>query len=310
MCLTTHKQKFLSLPNSLSYNSSRIHLDKALKTNKKYSQIKSYNLVSRIKQEILKRSSDSLNDCDGNGHSFLKKKPKQERDLGFAVPDRGCLAPVPLRTAPPPLTYNDHQEGHVGAGNNNKNNNNKDNQVAAVPVVRGCKQFWKAGDYEGGSVADSSADHSVGMDHVRVHPKFLHSNATSHKWALGAFAELLDNAVDEVGHGASCVSIDVLNNSKDFSKMLLVEDNGGGMTPDRMRACISLGYSAKSKMANTSGQYGNGFKTSTMRLGADVIVFSRCRGDRGWKKCNTKYRTAVLHIFNSHWKGRYSGSND
>lgn len=23
------------------------------------------------------------------------------------------------------------------------------------------------------------------MDHVRVHPKFLHSNATSHKWVLG-----------------------------------------------------------------------------------------------------------------------------
>lgn len=23
------------------------------------------------------------------------------------------------------------------------------------------------------------------MDHVRVHPRFLHSNATSHKWALG-----------------------------------------------------------------------------------------------------------------------------
>jgi hypothetical protein len=80
---------------------------------------------------------------------------------------------------------------------------------------------------------------AVGMDHVRVHPKFLHSNATSHKWALGgkvsifvaivnyfhniewtyflvphhfgthcnipyfdcfsaAFAELLDNALDEV----------------------------------------------------------------------------------------------------------------
>jgi hypothetical protein len=24
-----------------------------------------------------------------------------------------------------------------------------------------------------------------GMEHVRVHPRFLHSNATSHKWALG-----------------------------------------------------------------------------------------------------------------------------
>ncbi|PRQ51277.1 putative proton-exporting ATPase [Rosa chinensis] len=52
----------------------------------------------------------------------------------------------------------------------------------------------------------------VGMDHVRIHPKFLHSNATSHKWALGD---------------------------------------------------------------------GNGFKTSTMRLGADVIVFTRCCGKDG-----------------------------
>lgn len=26
---------------------------------------------------------------------------------------------------------------------------------------------------------------------------------------------------------------------------------------------------------------GNGFKTSTMRLGADVIVFSRCHGKNG-----------------------------
>lgn len=25
----------------------------------------------------------------------------------------------------------------------------------------------------------------AGMDHVRVHPRFLHSNATSHKWVLG-----------------------------------------------------------------------------------------------------------------------------
>lgn len=29
---------------------------------------------------------------------------------------------------------------------------------------------------------------------------------------------------------------------------------------------------------------GNGFKTSTMRLGADVIVFSRCCGKEG-KRC-------------------------
>ncbi|GAB2216010.1 hypothetical protein Droror1_Dr00023777 [Drosera rotundifolia] len=73
---------------------------------------------------------------------------------------------------------------------------------AVVVVWRTCKQFWKAGYYVGGPVGDWDS-HTGGMDHVRVHPKFLHSNATSHKWALGAFAELMDNALDEVCHGAT-----------------------------------------------------------------------------------------------------------
>ncbi|CAM9002196.1 unnamed protein product [Rhodiola kirilowii] len=144
----------------------------------------------------------------------------------------------------------------------------------------GIKQFWKAGDYEGVTGGDWITT-SVGMDRIRVHPKFLHSNATSHKWVLGAFAELVDNALDEVCNGATYVNIDTITNKKDGNPMLLIEDNGGGMDPDKMRQCMSLGYSAKSKMANTIGQYGNGFKTSTMRLGADVIVFSRCRGKDG-----------------------------
>ncbi|CAI9785052.1 unnamed protein product [Fraxinus pennsylvanica] len=154
------------------------------------------------------------------------------------------------------------------------------NKAVNPPAVRSCKQFWKAGDYERKNDDDSSS-RPGGMDHVRIHPKFLHSNATSHKWALGAFAELLDNALDEANNGATCVHVDVLNNGKDNSKMLSIEDNGGGMNPDKMRKCMSLGYSEKSKMPNTIGQYGNGFKTSTMRLGADVIVFSRCRGTDG-----------------------------
>ncbi|KAM0891916.1 hypothetical protein ACQ4PT_026086 [Festuca glaucescens] len=140
------------------------------------------------------------------------------------------------------------------------------------------KQFWKAGDYDGkGQLlwSDHSRHSESGMEHVRVHPRFLHSNATSHKWALGAFAELLDNSLDEVSNGATFVNIDMLENKKDGSRMLLVQDDGGGMSPDKIRHCMSLGYSVKSKVKNTIGQYGNGFKTSTMRLGADVLVFSR-----------------------------------
>ncbi|KAJ0972540.1 hypothetical protein J5N97_020499 [Dioscorea zingiberensis] len=118
-----------------------------------------------------------------------------------------------------------------------------------------CRQFWKAGDFEDVPSVDSTL--------------------------VNALAELLDNSLDEVCHGATYVNIDMMENKKDGSKMLLVEDNGGGMDPDKMRHCMSLGYSAKSKIANTIGQYGNGFKTSTMRLGADVIVFSRSRGRDG-----------------------------
>ncbi|KAJ4824540.1 hypothetical protein Tsubulata_011036 [Turnera subulata] len=206
--------------------------------------------LDNLKHEVISKKRN-LDDQGDRGLPFKKAKR-------FFLPP-GFLDPLPLRVAPPAM------EAAGGVVN---------------PTRRGCKQFWKAGDFEEGVARDSS--HSgVGMDHVRVHPKFLHTNATSHKWALGAFAELLDNSLDEVAHGATYVLVDVLKNKKDGSKMLLVEDDGGGMTPDKMRQCMSLGYSAKSKMANTIGQYGNGFKTSTMRLGADVIVFSRCQGKDG-----------------------------
>ncbi|KAJ8499789.1 hypothetical protein OPV22_010341 [Ensete ventricosum] len=141
-----------------------------------------------------------------------------------------------------------------------------------------CRHFWRAGTYEepsGPLHRARRADlESYDFDRARVHPKFLHSNATSHKWAFGAVAELLDNAVDEIHNGATFVKVDKINNLKDNSPVLLFQDDGGGMDPEGIRRCMSLGFSSK-RSKTTIGQYGNGFKTSTMRLGADAIVFSR-----------------------------------
>ncbi|XP_057468668.1 protein MICRORCHIDIA 2-like [Actinidia eriantha] len=134
------------------------------------------------------------------------------------------------------------------------------------------RSFWKAGNYDVGPTKSVPAQGQ--LEHARVHPKFLHSNATSHKWAFGAIAELLDNAVDEICNGATFVKVDRIYNVKDNSPALLFQDDGGGMDPESIRKCMSLGYSSK-KANTTIGQYGNGFKTSTMRLGADVVVFSR-----------------------------------
>ncbi|KAL3835215.1 hypothetical protein ACJIZ3_009951 [Penstemon smallii] len=140
-----------------------------------------------------------------------------------------------------------------------------------------CRQFWRAGNYDDG--LNSKPTCQNGTTYLRIHPKFLHSNATSHKWAFGAMAELLDNSVDEIQNGATFVIVDKTSNPRDGTPALLVQDNGGGMDPDAMRRCISFGFSDK-KSKTAIGQYGNGFKTSTMRLGADVVVFSRQTRDR------------------------------
>ncbi|CAA6661224.1 unnamed protein product [Spirodela intermedia] len=144
--------------------------------------------------------------------------------------------------------------------------------VSAECFAPQCRQFWKAGDYEVGKASKASSQD--GNNYLRVHPKFLHSNATSHKWAFGAIAELLDNAVDEIQNGATYVIVDTMKNPRDGSPTLLIQDDGGGMDPETLRRCMSFGFSDKQSDA-AIGQYGNGFKTSTMRLGADVIVFSR-----------------------------------
>uniref|UniRef100_A0A0D9YS40 Morc S5 domain-containing protein n=1 Tax=Oryza glumipatula TaxID=40148 RepID=A0A0D9YS40_9ORYZ len=123
------------------------------------------------------------------------------------------------------------------------------------------RQFWNAGDYDG-------------------KPDLLGGDPS----LRSAFAELLDNSLDEVANGATYVNIDMLENKKDGTRMVSVEDDGGGMDPDKMWHCMSLGYSAKSKVKDTIGQYGNGFKTSTMRLGADVLVLSRSCGNGGRRR--------------------------
>ncbi|PIN22523.1 MORC family ATPase [Handroanthus impetiginosus] len=226
--------------------------------------------------------SDSFSSDDVSPTTRRNNSKKKRRTTGAdvnAVLPAGFLDPLPSKQLqlPPPLPSLPNEGSclalpppGVDASTARRN----------AVVDASAKQFWKAGDYEGASGGDWDSSNG-GMDRVRVHPRFLHSNATSHKWVLGAFAELLDNALDEVCNGATYVNIDMIKSNKDGSKMLLIEDNGGGMDPDKMRHCMSLGYSAKSKLADAIGQYGNGFKTSTMRLGADVIVFSRCCGKDG-----------------------------
>ncbi|XP_077621591.1 MORC family CW-type zinc finger protein 3 [Crocuta crocuta] len=105
-------------------------------------------------------------------------------------------------------------------------------------------------------------------------PKFLHTNSTSHTWPFSAVAELIDNAYDpDVNAKQIWIDKTVINDHI----CLTFTDNGNGMTPDKLHKMLSFGFSDKVTMNGhvPVGLYGNGFKSGSMRLGKDAIVFTK-----------------------------------
>ncbi|GJS24877.1 hypothetical protein Tco_0453509 [Tanacetum coccineum] len=179
---------------------------------------------------MITKHSDGTNkhylDTNGMVHERLMKKPK----VDVRLPE-GFFDPI----------IRDKQVPSIGNG---FWVNEKKEVVSSLS-----KQFWVAGDDESCGNSDMVIP-PVGMDHLRVHPRFLHSNPTRHKWALGDLLLSFCLTIKfhpQVRTGATYAKVDVLNNEKDTrSKMLLIEDNGGGMTPDRMQKKYSstkVGYS-------------------------------------------------------------------
>ncbi|XP_075567462.1 MORC family CW-type zinc finger protein 3 [Pelecanus crispus] len=105
-------------------------------------------------------------------------------------------------------------------------------------------------------------------------PKFLHTNSTSHTWPFSAIAELIDNAYDpDVSAKQIWIDKTVINNNI----CLTFTDNGNGMNSEKLHKMLSFGFSEKSAMNGRVpvGLYGNGFKSGSMRLGKDAIVFTK-----------------------------------
>ncbi|XP_066170279.1 MORC family CW-type zinc finger protein 3 [Sylvia atricapilla] len=105
-------------------------------------------------------------------------------------------------------------------------------------------------------------------------PKFLHTNSTSHTWPFSAIAELIDNAYDpDVSAKQIWIDKTVINDNI----CLTFTDNGNGMNSEKLHKMLSFGFSEKSVMNGRVpvGLYGNGFKSGSMRLGKDAIIFTK-----------------------------------
>ncbi|KAK7087847.1 hypothetical protein V1264_021847 [Littorina saxatilis] len=92
-------------------------------------------------------------------------------------------------------------------------------------------------------------------------------------------AELIDNAYDPDVE-ASELHIDIRKiNGKDC---LTVTDNGNGMDVDHLEKMLSLGFCEKEQYEKAEGprarkpigRFGNGFKSGSMRLAKDALVFT------------------------------------
>ncbi|XP_050836316.1 ATPase MORC2 isoform X2 [Serinus canaria] len=111
--------------------------------------------------------------------------------------------------------------------------------------------------------------------------EYLHTNSTTHEFLFGALAELVDNARDA---DATRIDIYTVNNSSLAERredlqggfMLCFLDDGTGMDSNEAASVIQFGKSAKRSPESTQiGQYGNGLKSGSMRIGKDFILFTK-----------------------------------
>uniref|UniRef100_A0AAR2K573 CW-type domain-containing protein n=1 Tax=Pygocentrus nattereri TaxID=42514 RepID=A0AAR2K573_PYGNA len=92
--------------------------------------------------------------------------------------------------------------------------------------------------------------------------EYLHTNSTTHEFLFGALAELVDN---------SRYQPDLRGGF-----MLCFLDDGTGMDPSEATHVIQFGKSSKRFPESTHiGQYGNGLKSGSMRIGKDFILFTK-----------------------------------
>ncbi|XP_064248846.1 ATPase MORC2 isoform X2 [Passer domesticus] len=105
-------------------------------------------------------------------------------------------------------------------------------------------------------------------DHCR------HVPGTTHEFLFGALAELVDNARD-----ADATRIDIYTERREDLRggfILCFLDDGTGMDSNEAASVIQFGKSAKRSPESTQiGQYGNGLKSGSMRIGKDFILFTK-----------------------------------
>ncbi|XP_071711197.1 uncharacterized protein [Rutidosis leptorrhynchoides] len=118
---------------------------------------------------------------------------------------------------------------------------------------------------------------------VSAHSSYLKTLGQTHSdWIFGAVAELVDNSRDAKAKLLD-ICIDMIYSKVDGKEipMLAVADDGNGMGHEEIFRMVSFGRKqSDTNDPNCIGRYGVGFKTGTMRLGRDALVFTQTTTSR------------------------------
>ncbi|GMS91698.1 hypothetical protein PENTCL1PPCAC_13873, partial [Pristionchus entomophagus] len=125
------------------------------------------------------------------------------------------------------------------------------------------------------TAGDPAVDDLVELDCLQITAEHIRANGTLHSSPFAGVAELIDNAVDS---GAKYVKIDNRGCKKgdDATKRhILVMDDGSGMDRKEALKTILVGHSMKRADETTIGQFGNGLKSGSMRLGETMLLATK-----------------------------------
>lgn len=121
----------------------------------------------------------------------------------------------------------------------------------------------------------------VEKNYAQADPSYLETLGQTHdSWIFGAIAELVDNSRDAKATKLEISMTTLRKDGKDIP-MLSVIDDGYGMSHQEIVRMLSLGRKAPVEDDPTRiGRFGIGFKTGSMRLGRDAIVFTQTTTSR------------------------------
>ncbi|XP_052799923.1 ATPase MORC2-like isoform X2 [Mya arenaria] len=112
------------------------------------------------------------------------------------------------------------------------------------------------------------------LSRAQLSKEYLHTNSTTHEFLFGALAELVDNARDANATKLSLFTL--FDASLRGNYMLCFLDDGEGMDPSDTADIITFGRSNKRNVDDHMiGMYGNGLKSGSMRIGNDMIIFTK-----------------------------------